>query len=803
MYTINKLIKNTRLTSAIIAMLIMTSNSLFAHFGPRGLLGGSIQVGIEYNGIVYLGTKGAGVFESTNNQLVGWRARPVGLKSGYITALAHSGSELYAATADSGVYIFNGVEGTDRFWNKRNNGLGSLNILSLLALDANTIFAGTDGDGLYTTSDKGLNWTAVNSSLLNNKKIAALTKGGSRLFALIEDGGVFASDDNGATWFDLNDANTLDKLESEHFTYNATTDELLVSNEDGLWILASASTTSSATYTDVSTGLATTIHIHCLTNNGTNWYLGSHSGVYTTPSSSINWTSANTGITTTNIGALVVAGNSIIAGTSKKGVFKSATSTINWVSNNTGMTNIHVYSVSCKGDSTVATATEYGVTISKTIGTNPVLRNSGLIDSLNVTDLEFAENLLFAATSSGGVYVTSNLGLNWTTQNGGLSNLNVKRIIYGNGRKYIIDSDGKLFQSELNGTTWADANNGLPTNAIVTSLTFYANNLVIGTLGNGVYVKQRDAASWSAFNTGLNDMNITGVAYAADKLYAGTDGSGVFVSNTNTAAWTATAPISISHFNNVSLDPSHIQYMTTVKDWVIATFKGGVVGTTDGGNTWEPAGNQFNLPSYTNIYKASYVKSRLFVTSEKNSAYAQGMGELASLDTVLTVNATTVNALQAGLVSYHSVTSNVKWKITSSESWVKVNPDSVNWNSNEKLTIEANNTGAMRTATVTLSSGTYKTTITVNQDAITSINNIDENNSIKVYPNPNKGQFTLDVSQYNVESVSIFNITGELLTTIPVQNKNTVDISSNLLSGIYFVKIQTANGSAVKRIVVE
>ena len=82
------------LASAILALCMLTSNSLFAHFGPRGLLGGSLHVGIEYNGIVYLGSKDAGVFISTNNQLVGWTPRPVGLTSGKITALAHSGIEL-------------------------------------------------------------------------------------------------------------------------------------------------------------------------------------------------------------------------------------------------------------------------------------------------------------------------------------------------------------------------------------------------------------------------------------------------------------------------------------------------------------------------------------------------------------------------------------------------------------------------------------------------------------------------------------------------------------------------------------
>jgi hypothetical protein len=792
-------------TSAIVVLLTISSNSLFAHFGPRGLLGGSIQVGIQHNGIVYLGTKDAGVFESTNNQLVGWRARPVGLKSGKITALAHSGTELYAATADSGIFIFNGFEGSDRFWNQRNNGLNSLNILSLLATDTNTVFAGTNGNGLYKTTNKGVNWTAVNSVLLNGKEITALTKGGSRLFALIADGGVFASDDNGTTWFDLNDANTLNKTESEHFTYNASTDQLLVSNDNGLWVLASASTTTVPAYTAASTGLPSAIHIHGLTNNGTNWYLASHSGVFSTAASTVSWAAANTGLSTNNVGVVVVAGNSLIAGTSKKGVFKSDISTINWTANNTGMTNINVYSLTCKGDSILATATEYGVTISTTIGTNPVIRNNGLKDSLDVTDLEFGENLLFAATSSGGVYVSNNLGVSWTTQNVGLTNLNIKRIIYGNGRKYIIDSNGKLFQSDLNGTTWTDANNGLPSNAIATSLAFYANNLVLGTLGNGVYVKQRDTASWTAFNSGLSNQNVTGVAYSNGKLYAGTDGAGVFVSDANTAGWAAAATISISHFNNVpNLNPNKIQYMTTVRNWVIASFRGGVVGTTDGGATWQPAGNQFNLPSYTNVNKVSYVSSRIFATTEKNSAYGNGMGELALGDTILVVNGSMVNAPTNGTESYHSITSNIKWRITSSDSWVTLSVDSGMWSSNVKLTVAANATSAMRMATVTLTGSSITRTVTVHQNGTTGINeNLIDAGAIKLYPNPNNGRFFLDIGDYTVQSVSVFDVSGRQISTTSFQNKNIIEVSENLLPGIYFVHIQSDDGNAVKRVIVE
>nr|MBP6730966.1 hypothetical protein [Chitinophagales bacterium] len=719
------------LTFVLISLFTFSS---FAHYSPRGLTGGSVHVAIQFNGIVYLGTEDAGVFESTNNQLVAWRQRTVGLKSGNITALTHSGKQLYAATADSGVFIFNGAVGSDLYWNKINNGLTSLSILSLAAIDTNTILAGSNGDGLFKTTNKGQNWTAINSNLLNSKEITALTTGGGRVFALVADGGVFASDDNGDTWFSLNDANTLNIVESEHFSYNAATDQLLVSNENGLFLLDTASTTTTPAFTAAQTGLPNGIHIHGLTNNGTDWFVASHSGVFATPGSAVNWVSANTGIPTTDIGAIVAIGDTLIAGTEKRGVFKSNAATISWSANNSSFTNINVSSVAGQGDSLVVTATEYGVTVSKAIGLNPVLRNNGLIDSMNVNDVTIAGNYIFAATANGGVFVSTNEGNTWAAQNTGLNLLNIKRVIAGNGRKYIINASGKIFQSDLAGATWADINNGLPANAVANSLGFYANQLILGTYGDGVFVKHRDSTTWVAFNTGLTNLNVTGVTSSAGKLFAGTDGAGVFVTSPGTAAWAATTAISIPHFTAVPLDPTHIQYLTAVKDYVIASYKGGIVGTYDGGTTWEPAGNQNNLPSYASIHKVDFVTSRIFVTTETNNAHSGGIAELDFIDTVLVVNEQTVAAPVAGLTSYHDITSNIKWQISSGAAWVTLNADSGSFSKSVSLQVAAN-TGAPRSTTVTLTNGTIVRTITVNQAGTTGVENIADA-KVQLYPNP-------------------------------------------------------------------
>ena len=73
-----------------------------------------------------------------------------------------------------------------------------------------------------------------------------------------------------------------------------------------------------------------------------------------------------------------------------------------------------------------------------------------------------------------------------------------------------------------------------------------------------------------------------------------------------------------------------------------------------------------------------------------------------------------IEAPAAGVTSKVTVTSNVEWTASSSESWVTVSPAS---GTNGELTVVvAENTGSERSATVTLSKGEVKAVITVSQE---------------------------------------------------------------------------------------
>jgi len=82
--------------------------------------------------------------------------------------------------------------------------------------------------------------------------------------------------------------------------------------------------------------------------------------------------------------------------------------------------------------------------------------------------------------------------------------------------------------------------------------------------------------------------------------------------------------------------------------------------------------------------------------------------------------------------------------------------------------------------------------------------------SVQVYPNPAQNELTIEngetefgVSQLRIESVAIFDICGKLLNNYQLSNGNSqskIDIS-HLANGIYLIKVKTAQGETVKKIV--
>jgi len=853
-------IMNSKKLQILSALLLLISQLSFAHFGQRGPLGGTITCAHVYDSTVYFGTAEGGVFESTTSKLVAWRARPVGLHSGKITAITHTGKYLFTGTADKGVYRFTGYVGSDRYWEKVSTGLTNLEIKSLQSVDSITVLVGTNA-GLFKTTNKGLSWSAVNDAAVNNKVITALAKAGNRIILTTQDGGVFISDDNGDSWQSFNDVNTTGVAGTNFLSYNATSDEILVLNNNGLFVAASVSTANTATFTAVTAPVNATIR--GIANNGSEWLLATNKGVYTSATGSISFASQNNNLANLDVNAVVAFKTLYVAGTNHGFIYKTSNSSINWSAVKTGFNNLATYAMYTQGASFVIAATEQGVHVSKDFGTNYTILNKGLTDSLNVTDLEMLNGKLLASTKSG-LFISSDTAKNWSDYSVTIGNIHVKKLVASGNFIYAITQSGQIYQSNLS-NGWTLIQSGLPQNVNPTSLAFYEGKMLLGTYGNGTYTASETFAVWTAYGSGLSNLNVTAVATlvraAGIKLFAGTDGGGVFVADEKIGSWTAAAPVSISHTTLINLDGTKIEAMATLGGYVFASYQGGLLTTKDFGQTWEAGGNQFNLPSYTHVKEIGFVTTRVYVTTDNNGLYSNGLSELEPLASIsasqnLLCNATcngsaTVNAVAgAGNYTYlwsnNATTASVsglcagKYFVTvtsgaetSTDSIVitepavlnvalsatpssgnngtatatptgGVSPYSYAWSNSETTAVIGSLVAGSYTVTVTDSNQcTVQKSVTVNSNvSVTELGSA----QISLYPNPSlNGEVTLNLSavKEQINSVTVYDYQGKELQVLNSVQSGNLQLNLGTSAGIYTVVVNTNSGTSVSKVLVK
>ena len=196
----------------------------------------------SYNGYLYLGTLGNGIFQSAD-QGQSWQSFNSGLpgSSTGIVGLAALGDSLYAGTNTSGVYVINLQNPSS--WSAFNTGLFQLGVNSITTSGNNIVasigyylfvrlrtatqwsnvnldstglqhivfetlpvnhylFAGTD-NGVYRGTLDAQNWERVDISIFPNQDVVALTAHGSRIIASISYFGqhwIFTSDNMGEDW---------------------------------------------------------------------------------------------------------------------------------------------------------------------------------------------------------------------------------------------------------------------------------------------------------------------------------------------------------------------------------------------------------------------------------------------------------------------------------------------------------------------------------------------------------------------------------------------------------------------------
>ncbi|PKP45632.1 MAG: hypothetical protein CVT94_17450 [Bacteroidetes bacterium HGW-Bacteroidetes-11] len=399
-------------------------------------------------------TNGGGVIRSINNGTT-WSASNNGIGNhGQVTSFLNKDGNTFVGTK-GGIY------------KTVNNGINSQIISSPgLAVSGSEIFVGTQGGGVFRTSDEGTTWEEVNNGLPYNEwSLNALYSTTTALFAWdrvsVDKGntwemaslycpGTAVGDWNGPRWIEHNNA---------WFAFSANVGVYRSFNQGSNWNL-------------INNGIQniSDILFHNIFSNGQTLYLGSSTGLYYSGNNGEQWNSGyfpEFNIHSFTSASFISNGNvdviGLKGGGGSRGIYISTDQGISWIQTH----NLLVHKFAKKGDDLIAS------------GTNLEIINGEAVEVSSV-------------------FLSQNNGQSWIKISGNLNGLSTLTLTSSESKLFISKyspPNNQVLCSADNGTTWVDVSDGLDQRAYASSLEIINDKIFAGT--NGLSLWKRNLSEFS------------------------------------------------------------------------------------------------------------------------------------------------------------------------------------------------------------------------------------------------------------------------------------------------------------------
>jgi uncharacterized protein (TIGR03437 family) len=443
-------------------------------------------------------------------------------------------------------------------------------VRALLVKDAN-IFAGTDGGGVFRSSNQDQSWAQM--QMLGDRDVRAFTTVGNDTFVGTFDRGVFRSRDHGETWTPVN--NGLTELRVTSLITSGTT---IFAGTFGGGVFRL--TDQGQNWTAVKEGLTDMI-VRAIAVNGNNLFAGTdNGGVFHSNNQGLSWQPVMTGLTEKRVFALTVHRENLFAGTGNR-VFRSINNGQSWTPVRSGMEqNTPVDSLLSDGANLYA-GTFGGVFVTTNNGESWTPINKDL--ETRIFSLASNNMNLFAGTVGAGVFRSTNGGLSWEKASKNLTAMAIYSLA-ATGATTLAGTGGNgIYLSTDKGESWTAITSGVPPYAWISAFAIINNTIFAGTDGFGILRSTEQGRRWESVNTGLSNWGVLALAASDTTLFAGTYG-GVFRSIDRGQNWTRISA-------GLPPDRGVISLAVNGQNLFAGTDGYGVYQSANQGNSWSPINN--------------------------------------------------------------------------------------------------------------------------------------------------------------------------------------------------------------------